>query len=112
MNASTSESRTAVSAVGRARNTSQTDWLNELPQTCAQARDFEHRQQRRPTAHSRPIRMLRLTQVMDVTGLRRSKIYELQAQGDFPKRVKIAERSVGWVEAEVQDWLARRIANK
>lgn len=54
--------------------------------------------------------MLRLAQVIDATGLGRSKIYQLQAQGNFPKRVKIASRSVGWVEAEVQAWLARRIA--
>jgi prophage regulatory protein len=54
--------------------------------------------------------MLRLAQVIDATGLRRSKIYELQAHGDFPRRVKIASRSVGWIEAEVQAWLAHRIA--
>jgi prophage regulatory protein len=54
--------------------------------------------------------MLRLAQVIDTTGLGRSKIYQLQAQGNFPKGVKIASRSVGWVEAEVQAWLARRIA--
>jgi prophage regulatory protein len=59
---------------------------------------------------TRPIRLLRLTQVMDVTGLGRTKIYELQAAGHFPMRVQITEHSVGWVEEEVQAWLARRIA--
>ena len=56
-----------------------------------------------------PIRMLRLPQVISSTGLCRSKIYELQAEGDFPMRVKLTSRSVGWLESEVQAWLARRI---
>lgn len=59
---------------------------------------------------SRAIRLLRLTQVKDMTGLGRTKIYELQAAGRFPMRIQITDHSVGWVEEEVQTWLARRIA--
>jgi prophage regulatory protein len=51
---------------------------------------------------SRPIRMLRLPQVLDSTGLGKTKIYELQAEGDFPMRVKITAHSVAWVEEEAQ----------
>jgi prophage regulatory protein len=58
---------------------------------------------------NRPIRMLRLPQVIDATGLGKTKIYELQAAGDFPMRVKITAHSVAWVEEEVQAWLAARI---
>jgi prophage regulatory protein len=58
---------------------------------------------------NRPIRMLRLPQVIDATGLGKTKIYELQQQGDFPTRVKITAHSVAWVEEEVQSWLAARI---
>lgn len=109
MNASTSRSRKSGSALGRACSASQTDWLNEPLQEHTQTRQVERCYQDLPSLRS-PIRMLRLAQVIDATGLRRSKIYELQAQGDFPRRVKIASRSVGWVEAEVQAWLAQRIA--
>jgi prophage regulatory protein len=56
-----------------------------------------------------PIRMLRLPQVIDATGLGKTKIYELQGQGDFPMRIKITAHSVAWVEEEVQAWLAQRI---
>jgi len=62
----------------------------------------------RPPGH-RAIRMLRLPQVIDATGLGKTKIYELQGQGDFPMRVKITAHSVAWVEEEVQMWLAARI---
>jgi prophage regulatory protein len=54
--------------------------------------------------------MLRLAQVMDMTGLGKTKIYDLQAAGNFPMRVQITAHSVGWIEEEVQTWLARRVA--
>ena len=36
-------------------------------------------------------------------------IYEMQAEGRFPRRIKLGERAVGWLESEVRDWLATRI---
>ena len=57
-----------------------------------------------------PIRMLRLAQVIDMTGLGKTKIYELQAAGRFPMRVQITAHSVGWIEKEVQTWLEGRVA--
>jgi prophage regulatory protein len=59
---------------------------------------------------SAPIHVLRLTQVIERTGLKKTKIYELQSQGEFPMRVKITAHAVGWIEHEVQAWLAERIA--
>ena len=55
------------------------------------------------------IRLLRLTQVMETTGLRRTTIYALQAAGDFPMRVQITPSCVGWIEHEVQAWIAGRV---
>src|SRR5690349_5898608 len=62
------------------------------------------------TSRSAPIRILRLAQVIDMTGLGKTKIYELQEEGRFPTSVRITEHSVGWVEQEVQAWLASRVA--
>lgn len=56
------------------------------------------------------IRILRLSQVIEITGLRKTKLYELQAAGEFPMRVQITPRSVGWVEGEIQAWLTQRVA--
>lgn len=58
-----------------------------------------------------PIRMLRLSQVAAITGLSKTKIYQLQNEGDFPMRVQLTPRRVAWVEAEVQAWLAARITS-
>ncbi len=63
-----------------------------------------------PLARERPLRMLRLPAVKQMTGLGRSKIYELQALGDFPMRVQLTRRCVAWVEQDVQAWLSRRVA--
>ncbi len=37
-------------------------------------------------------------------------IYQLEAEERFPKRIKIGIRAVGWIESEVQIWVAKRIA--
>jgi predicted DNA-binding transcriptional regulator AlpA len=36
-------------------------------------------------------------------------VYQLEAAQRFPARVRISDRAVGWVEEEVQGWLAERI---
>ena len=63
-----------------------------------------------PASNTHPIHILRLTQVIERTGLKKTKIYELQSEGEFPMRVKITAHAVGWIEHEVQAWLAGRIA--
>ena len=64
----------------------------------------------KPSVQTKPPRILRLNQVLEVTGLGRSFIYQLQAQDLFPRRIKIGVRAVGWIESEVHQWVARRIA--
>jgi prophage regulatory protein len=56
------------------------------------------------------LKILRLPQVCEVTGLCRSMIYQLEADLRFPQRVKIGVRAVGWLDKEVRAWLIRRIA--
>jgi len=60
--------------------------------------------------NSDSIRILRLPQVCEVTGLGRSMIYQMEADLRFPRRIKIGTRAVGWLEKEVNVWLMRRIA--
>jgi prophage regulatory protein len=55
------------------------------------------------------VQILRLPQVCKVTGLGRSMIYQLEAERRFPGRVRLGLRAVGWVESEIQHWLADRI---
>ena len=68
--------------------------------------------ERRPleTPRTRSIRLLRLPQVMQQTGLKKTKLYELQKNGDFPMRIQVTSNSVGWIEEEVNAWIAARVA--
>ena len=56
-----------------------------------------------------PGRFLRLPEVMARTGLSRSTIYVRLEQGCFPRPVSLGSRAVGWVEAEVDEWMRERI---
>lgn len=53
--------------------------------------------------------ILRLPAVKARTGLSRSTIYLRVTEGTFPKAVNLGGRAVGWVEAEVQQWLEQQI---
>lgn len=58
------------------------------------------------------MRVMRLKEVMDTTGLSRSTVYKYIAEGVFPKPVTLGERCVGWVENEVFEWLLARIEER
>jgi prophage regulatory protein len=53
--------------------------------------------------------IIRLPEVRARTGLSRSEIYRREALGQFPKRVLLGARSVGWPSDEVQSWIEQRI---
>jgi prophage regulatory protein len=54
--------------------------------------------------------IIRLAQVRARTGLSRSTLYAYMRDGRFPTPITISERCVGWVEAEIDQWIAGRIA--
>ena len=53
--------------------------------------------------------ILRLPAVKARTGLSRSAIYLRIAEGTFPKQISLGTRAVGFLESEIEGWLARRI---
>lgn len=59
---------------------------------------------------NQPIRILRLPDVLQRTGLSRSQIYRLVTLGSFPTQIQLGDRASGWIEAEVEKWLQDRIA--
>lgn len=54
------------------------------------------------------MKILRRRAVEEVTGLSRSTLYAMMADGWFPRPVKLGKRAVGWHEAEVMNWLQSR----
>ena len=57
-------------------------------------------------------KIIKLPEVKELTTFCRSTIYRLIQQGKFPQQVKLAERSSGWVEQEVLDYLDDRINSR
>ena len=54
-------------------------------------------------------RFLRLADVIDIVGFKRSHIYALVAQGEFPPPVKLGRRASRWVQADIERWVELRI---
>ncbi len=54
--------------------------------------------------------LIRLPEVQRRTGYCRAWIYRLIEAGQFPKQVKIGSRSVAFVESEIDEWIANKIA--
>lgn len=65
-----------------------------------------------PTQASK--RLLRIREVMQITGLSRSYIYALASQGLFPRSISLVPggTSRAWLESEVAEWLDARIAER
>lgn len=55
--------------------------------------------------------LIRRRDVERLTALSRSRIYDLMKQGAFPKPVALGAMSVAWLETEVREWIADRIAD-
>jgi len=53
--------------------------------------------------------ILRRKQVEKRTGLSRSTIYLRIQKGTFPRPINLGVRAVGWLENEIEAWLAARM---
>lgn len=56
--------------------------------------------------------LIRLGHVRTRTGLSRSTLYAYIREGRFPAPIPISDRCVAWVESEIDQWIADRIASR
>ena len=56
-----------------------------------------------------PCVIIRLADVLQRTGLSRSTIYNRIARSEFPRQVSLGARAIGWIEQEVERWIAERV---
>lgn len=59
-----------------------------------------------------PSRFLRKPEVLARVGVAWITILRWEKQGLFPKRRKIGQRVVAWVESEIDDWCANKVSGK
>jgi len=52
--------------------------------------------------------ILNAKEVVKKTGLSRTTIWRLERKGEFPLRVALSDRRVGWKEEEIIKWLESR----
>ena len=53
--------------------------------------------------------ILRLPDVIARTGLAKSTIYKKIQSNEFPRPVRLTEKSVGWLSQEIESWIERRV---
>lgn len=56
-------------------------------------------------------KIIRLPQVIEKVGLSRSSIYLLLKKNRFPASIQIGERSMGFLESDIDQWLDSKISN-
>ena len=63
-----------------------------------------------PNEH--PKRVLRLPAVKNKTGKSQTAIYADMAAGTFPQNFPIGPQTVGWLESEIDEWIAACVAER
>jgi prophage regulatory protein len=56
-------------------------------------------------AEAEPLALLRLVEVLAMTGLSRSTLYDRIRNGDFPEPLRLGSRMSRWRRGEIQAWL-------
>ena len=54
------------------------------------------------------MRILNINEVVKKIGLSTVTIWRRERAGSFPERINLSDRSVGWAESEIEDWLDSR----
>ena len=57
------------------------------------------------------VRLIRRKEVQDKTGIGASSIYAMMKKGEFPQCLNLSERRVAWIESDIDQWIAERIAS-
>jgi prophage regulatory protein len=59
---------------------------------------------------NKALRILRIKQLIERTSLSRATLYVLMSSDPtFPKKIQLTARSVGFLESEVDAWIAARV---
>lgn len=56
------------------------------------------------------IPLIKITDVIKLTTLSRSTIYDRVAKGEFPNRIQLSPRRVAWRRVDIENWIANQAA--
>ena len=54
------------------------------------------------------MQMFRRPLVEKITGLSKSSIYAMVADGSFPRPIRLGKRAVAWREQDIREWMESR----
>jgi len=52
--------------------------------------------------------VLTVREVEDKTSLKRVTLWRLEKRGDFPARVNLTDKKVGWFKSDIDNWIDTR----
>lgn len=59
-----------------------------------------------------PNRLIRLKEVIHISGLSRASIYSFMEEGTFPQSVSLGARAIGWRYQDIQNWILEKIQER
>ncbi len=93
--------------------------LKSIENLEAQLQEFIHEE--RPTSptyippvsqvdvNSKPSDLIRMKEVIRMTGFSRSTIYLKMKKRDFPQAISLGCRSIAWLRKDVKDWILSKV---
>jgi len=57
-------------------------------------------------------KVLRLSEVKENCRISRSSIYNGMKDGTFPRSIPLGTRMVGWLEAEIDEWIEKKLIER
>ena len=55
-------------------------------------------------------RIIRKPELFSRLGLSDATIWRMEKSGKFPRRIQIGGKAVGWIDAEIDNWLSQKSA--
>lgn len=55
------------------------------------------------------MRILKIKEVLQKTGLGKTTMYKLMKSLDFPQAIPLGLRAVGWLDSEIETWIQKRV---
>ena len=65
-----------------------------------------------PSGNRAQPRFLHLAEMLEMTGMGKTFIYDRMKEGSFPKQIQLGSRSVVWNEQEVIKWMEEQMASR
>lgn len=64
--------------------------------------------------NQKPAKLLNFRELNETRGIGYSRrhLYTLESERKFPKRVALGENRVGWIESEIDNWIAKQAASR